>query len=52
MGFFRQEYQSGLSFPPPGNLPDSGVEPMSSASLAWAGGFFTTELLGSPLKSL
>ena len=55
MGFFRQEYQSGLSFPSLGDLPDSGVEPMSSASSAspaWAGGFFTTELLGSPLKRL
>ena len=26
MGFFRQEYKSGLSFPPPGDLPDSGIE--------------------------
>ena len=26
MGFFRQEFKSGLSFPPPGDLPDSGIE--------------------------
>ena len=26
MGFFRQEYRSGLPFPPPGHLPDSGIE--------------------------
>ena len=26
MGFFRQEYWSGLPFPPPGDLPDSGNE--------------------------
>ena len=39
MEFSRQEYWSGLPFPPPGNLPDSGME---SASPASAGGFFTT----------
>ena len=27
MGFFRQEYWSGLPFPPSGDLPDPGVEP-------------------------
>ena len=27
MGFSRQEYLSGLPCPPPGNLPDSGIEP-------------------------
>ena len=26
MGFSRQEYWSGLPFPPPGDLPDSRVE--------------------------
>ena len=29
MGFSRQEYWSGLPFPSPGNLPDSGIEPWS-----------------------
>ena len=29
MGFPRQEYSSGLPFPPPGDLPDSGIEPVS-----------------------
>ena len=29
MGFSRQEYQSGLPFPSPGDLPDPGVEPGS-----------------------
>ena len=38
MGFSRQEYWSGLLFPPPGDLPNSGIEPMS---LALAGRFFT-----------
>ena len=31
MGFFRQEYWSGLPFPFPGNLPDAGMEPGSPA---------------------
>ena len=31
MGFPRQEYWSGLPFPSPGDLPDQGIEPMSSA---------------------
>ena len=29
MGFFRQEYWSGLPCPPPGGLPDLGTEPAS-----------------------
>ena len=28
-GFFRQEYWSGLPFPSPGDLPDTGIEPGS-----------------------
>ena len=42
MGFPRQEYLSRLPCPPPGNLPDSGIEPTSLASPSLAGGFFTT----------
>ena len=48
MGFSRQEYWSGLLWPPPGDHPDPEIEPaspVSSASLvspALAGGFFTT----------
>ena len=45
MGFSRQEYQSGLSFPSPGDLPDLETE---FASSALAGGFFTTGHLRSP----
>ena len=41
-GFSRQEYWRGLPCPPPGDLPDSGIEPTSLACLASAGGFFTT----------
>ena len=32
--FSRQEYWSGLSFPPPGDLPDPGIKPTSPASPA------------------
>ena len=39
MGFPRQEYWRGLPFPPPGDLPNPGIEP---TSLALAGGFSTT----------
>ena len=28
-GFFTQEYWSGLSCPPPGDLPDPGIKPAS-----------------------
>ena len=42
MGFSRQEYWSGLPCPPPGDLPDSGIEPVSLTSAALVGGFFTT----------
>ena len=41
MGFSRQEYWSGLSFHPLGDLPQPGSEPTSLMSLALAGGFFT-----------
>ena len=42
MGFSRQEYWSGLPFASPRDLPDAGIKPMSLASPALAGGFFTT----------
>ena len=34
MGFPRQEYRSGLPFPPPGDLPHPGIKPASPASPA------------------
>ena len=46
--FSRQEYWSGLPFPPPGHLSDTGIKPVASASPALAGGFFTTEPPGKP----
>ena len=42
MGFSRQEYWSGLPFPPPEDLPDPGIEPVSPVSPALARRFFTT----------
>ena len=38
LGFPRQEYWSGLPFPPTGDLPDPGIEPASSVALALTGG--------------
>ena len=45
MGFSRQEYWSGLSYPFPGDLPDPGIEPMSLMSPASAGRFFTASIM-------
>ena len=42
MGFSRQEYCIGLPFPPPGDLPDTGIKPVSLVSPELAGGFFTS----------
>ena len=42
MELSRQEYWNGLPCPPPGDLPDPGIEPPSLTSPALAGGFFTT----------
>ena len=39
MGFSRQEYWSGLPCPPPGDLPDPGIEPGPPASQAERMGF-------------
>ena len=45
-GIFLQEYWSGLPFPPPGDLPDPGVEPVSPAL---ADGFSAIETPGKPI---
>ena len=42
MGFSRQDYWSGLPFPFPGDLPDSGIELESLTYPALAGRFFTS----------
>ena len=50
MGFSRQEYQSVLPFPSPGDLPGPGIKPMSAAL---ADGFFTAEPPGkAPINGL
>ena len=43
MEFSRQEYWSGLPFPPAEDPPNPGIEPTTPASPAMAGGFFITE---------
>ena len=52
MNFLRQEYWSGLPCPPAGNLPNPGIEPVSPASPALAGRFFTMCLLGNPIHEV
>ena len=47
VGFSRQEYWSGLSCLPPGDLPDPGMEPSSPVCRQ----IFTAEPLGEVLKS-
>ena len=42
LGFSRQDYWSGLPCPPPGDLPNPGIEPASLTSRAVTSGFFTT----------
>ena len=41
-GFSRQEYWSGLPYPPPGDLPDPGLELVPPVLPALADVFFTT----------
>ena len=41
-GLSSQEYWSGVPLPPPGDLPDPGIEPVSLTSPTLAGGFSTT----------
>ena len=48
MGFSRQEYWGGLPCPPPRDLPDPEIEPMSLESPDVAGKFFTAEPQGKP----
>ena len=48
-GFSRQEYWSGLPCPPPGHLPNPGMEPVSLKSPAPAGRFSTTSVMWEAL---
>ena len=49
MGFPREEYWSGLPCPPPGDLPNPEIEPISLMSPTLAGKFFTTSTTWEPL---
>ena len=42
VGFYRQEYWSGLPFPSPRDLPDPGITLTSLESPALSGRFFIT----------
>ena len=46
-GFPMARILEWLPFPSPGDLPDPGFKPMSPA---WAGGFFTIEPPGKPIR--
>ena len=48
MGCSRQQYWCGSPCPPPGDLPDPGIEPESLVSPALAGRFFTPLPLRKP----
>ena len=48
LGFFRQQYWSGLPCPPPGNLPDPGIEPQSHVSFIGRLVLYHCHHLGSP----
>ena len=52
MGFLRQEYWSGLPFPPPGDLPDPGIEPTSPVSPALQADSLPTEPSGKYGESI
>ena len=47
-GFSRQEYWSGLPWPPPGELPDPETEPASLTSPALAAGSLPLAPPGKP----
>ena len=51
-GFSSQEYWSGLPFPPPEDLSNPGIEPVSLMSPALASGFFTTSAIWEALYIL
>ena len=50
MGFCRQEYWSGLSFPSPGDLPNPGVELMSYVSCIGRHVLYQLRYQGSPVS--
>ena len=51
MEFSWQKFWTGFPFPPLGDLPNPGTEPMSPVSPALAGKFFTFAPSGKPQLS-
>ena len=51
MGFSKQEYWSGLPWPPPRFLCNPGIGPTALSSPTLAGGFFTTSATWEDLSS-
>ena len=49
IGFPRQEYWNGLPWPPPGDLPDPGTEPMALSLLHWQAGSLPLVPPGKPV---
>ena len=49
MRFPRQKYQSGLPFPPPGDLPDPGIQPVSPA---FVGDSLSFEPAEKPIRTI
>ena len=49
MGFFRQEYWSKQPIPPPGDLPNRGIEPRSPTLHA---NYLPSESAGKPIQSV
>ena len=53
MGFFRNEYWSGLPFPPPEDFPDTGIQPNRLLCLLhWQADSFPTQLPGKSLMKM
>ena len=51
MGIFRQEYWSGFPCPPPGNLPNPGIEPTALVSPALKADSLPSEPPGKPINT-
>ena len=51
-GVFQAKIVEWVAFPAPGDLPNLGINPVSSASATLAGEFLTTEPSGKPQSGL
>ena len=52
MGFSRQEYWSGLPYPPPEDLPDPRIEPEPPRAPAWQVDSLSLSHWGSSIRSI